>query len=482
MDNLLIVSAFFVTFYYRDNFVVWANYLTLPFPQEVHQLGEIPDYLIILGVCLPLFNATLSVFGAYRSMRFSSLFRVLKNVSLSAAVVFFSASAIFFIIKQDTSRSFLGIFCVLTGIALFVERVLVLKVLRYLRVKGKNFRNLLIVGTGDLARQLYIEISGEQELGMRAAGFVDLRSDAVPMKAVGSSGPRSDDSVVYDLPARVVANASTFERALKKHAIDEVLFTDVMTSYPVVKDLAQIAAEEGVGVSFAADFFSLGIMNSDTSYLGTVPLVHYRPSPGDSSTLVFKRVFDAVASAGLLVCLAPVLMLTAVLIKLDSKGPIFFRQRRVGLNGRTFILLKFRSMVLDAESKLDSLREFNEMDGPVFKMKNDPRVTPLGRFIRRYSIDELPQLLNVLWGDMSLVGPRPPIPDEVSLYMRKQRRRLSMRPGLTCTWQVSGRNEIPDFEEWARLDLEYIDNWSLKKDFNLLLKTIPAVLRGTGAR
>jgi lipopolysaccharide/colanic/teichoic acid biosynthesis glycosyltransferase len=175
------------------------------------------------------------------------------------------------------------------------------------------------------------------------------------------------------------------------------------------------------------------------------------------------------------------MLIVAFGIRLQSPGPVFFRQKRVGKNGRLFILLKFRSMVQDAERKLDSLRDKNEMSGPVFKIKNDPRVTPFGRFLRRYSIDELPQLFNVLKGDMSLVGPRPPLPEEVSMYMRKQRKRLSMRPGLTCTWQVSGRNEIPDFEYWANLDLEYINTWSLWKDFKLLLRTIPAVLSGSGA-
>ena len=175
------------------------------------------------------------------------------------------------------------------------------------------------------------------------------------------------------------------------------------------------------------------------------------------------------------------LLLTALCIKFDSRGPVFFKQSRMGLNGRIFTLLKFRSMVEGAEERLPELLDQNEMTGPVFKMKNDPRVTRVGRFIRRYSIDELPQLINVLLGDMSLVGPRPPLPDEVSMYVRKHRRRLSMRPGLTCIWQISGRNQIPDFEEWAALDLQYIDNWSLRRDFQILLKTIPVVISGSGA-
>jgi lipopolysaccharide/colanic/teichoic acid biosynthesis glycosyltransferase len=184
----------------------------------------------------------------------------------------------------------------------------------------------------------------------------------------------------------------------------------------------------------------------------------------------------------LIVFLAPLFGLVAAAIKLTSPGPVIFRQKRVGLNGRLFDMYKFRSMYSHAELELEKLKELNEMNGPAFKMKDDPRITGVGRFLRRFSLDELPQLWNVFMGEMSLVGPRPPIPGEVSLYERKNRRRLSMRPGLTCIWQVSGRNEIKDFESWVKLDLEYIDNWSLLQDLVLLFRTIPAVIFGTGAR
>jgi lipopolysaccharide/colanic/teichoic acid biosynthesis glycosyltransferase len=191
---------------------------------------------------------------------------------------------------------------------------------------------------------------------------------------------------------------------------------------------------------------------------------------------------DVVLSALFLVLCLPLCIGISLLIKLTSKGPVIFSQKRVGLNGRIFDLYKFRSMVDGAADQLDDLKKFNEMSGPVFKMTEDPRITPFGRLLRRYSLDELPQLYNVLKGDMSLVGPRPPLPGEVSLYERRDRRRLSMRPGITCTWQVSGRNTIKDFDHWVRLDLDYIDNWSLKRDFILIFRTVPAVFFGTGAK
>jgi lipopolysaccharide/colanic/teichoic acid biosynthesis glycosyltransferase len=178
----------------------------------------------------------------------------------------------------------------------------------------------------------------------------------------------------------------------------------------------------------------------------------------------------------------PVFVIIAILIKISSGGPIFFKQLRCGLYGRKFVFYKFRTMIADAESKLKDLAKYNEMNGPVFKMTNDPRITRVGKWLRKFSIDELPQLWNVFKGDMSLVGPRPPLPSEVEQYDIWQRRRLSMRPGITCLWQARGRNKITDFTEWMRLDLEYIDTWSLLLDFKILIKTIPVVLFGTGAK
>jgi exopolysaccharide biosynthesis polyprenyl glycosylphosphotransferase len=192
-------------------------------------------------------------------------------------------------------------------------------------------------------------------------------------------------------------------------------------------------------------------------------------------------VADIVLASALLVLLSPVMLIVALAVKLSSPGPVLFRQIRCGLNGRPFVFLKFRSMYVDAEHLKAGLQAQNEMDGPAFKMRRDPRVTPVGRFLRRTSLDELPQLWNILKGEMSFVGPRPAVEEEVEQYEPWQRRRLSMKPGLTCLWQISGRNELT-FDEWMRLDLEYIDNWSLWLDLQIALKTIPAVLFGRGAR
>jgi exopolysaccharide biosynthesis polyprenyl glycosylphosphotransferase len=486
-DNLLIILAFFLSYHLRYSLYNLSNLFGLPFPEELKFLRPIEEYLVVLGIGLPLFNSFISVLGGYKSMRFSSWWKPIRISIFSAFLVFLCQGSFLYLLKLDLSRSFIGLFCVLSGGFLAIERVIVLFLLRFHRVRGRNFRNLLIVGTGKQAQDIYLDIIKQPELGIKVAGFVDISGGSYcdkqsPVISLNARKSFCNPSL-SELPERVIADQTSFEAALKRFAIDEVLFTDVVLNFPIVGQLAEIAADEGVGVVLAADLFSLGIFKSDISFFGAVPLIHYQYDRGsDVIGLCIKRGMDFLISLALIILLSPIFLLVALTVKLESKGPVFFRQRRVGLNGRHFTLLKFRSMVDGAEQLLDALRHKNEMSGPVFKIRNDPRITRVGRFIRRYSIDELPQLFNVLVGDMSLVGPRPPLPEEVSFYERKQRRRLSMRPGITCTWQVSGRNDIPDFEKWANLDLEYIDSWSLKKDLVLLARTVPAVLIGNGAR
>jgi len=223
------------------------------------------------------------------------------------------------------------------------------------------------------------------------------------------------------------------------------------------------------------------VTNLSMEFLENIPLITFSTAPDHPASLMVKRILDIIISATLLVVFMPFLIIVAILVKLTSKGSVIYRQVRCGLYGRKFVLYKIRSMREGAEDVLWEIKHLNEMGGPVFKMRNDPRITWLGRFLRKSSIDEWPQFWNVLKGDMSLVGPRAPLPEEVKEYTRWQRRRLSVKPGITCLWQVSGRNEI-DFHEWMKLDLHYIDNWSLLLDFKILLRTFPVVLFGKGAR
>jgi exopolysaccharide biosynthesis polyprenyl glycosylphosphotransferase len=367
------------------------------------------------------------------------------------------------------------------GVLLAAERLLVLRLLRFWRGQGKNFRNIIICGVGEQAQRLAGEIAARPELGIRVRGFADLhpleyapeRHRDLRAALVALGIPRS---------GRIIVGCEELGRALKEYAVDEVIFTDVATVMAEVEEMVLVCSEQGVRTTIAADLFSLGMVKSGLSYFGGMPLIHFQTPPGDRWELTVKRWLDIGVSGALLIALLPIFGAVALAVRLSSPGPILFHQRRMGLNGRIFVMYKFRSMFVDAEDRLHELRDRNEMAGPVFKLKDDPRVTPAGRVLRRFSLDELPQLWNVFIGDMSLVGPRPPIPGEVSLYERRDRRRLSMRPGITCTWQVSGRNDIKDFESWVKLDLEYIDNWSLGRDMVLLARTIPAVLFGVGAR
>jgi exopolysaccharide biosynthesis polyprenyl glycosylphosphotransferase len=238
--------------------------------------------------------------------------------------------------------------------------------------------------------------------------------------------------------------------------------------------------ELGIRTRVAMNFFQNRVARIEIEELEGVPLLTFTTTPSDETQLALKRLLDVAVSVLTLTLAAPVILIAALAIKLSSPGSVLFKQQRVGLNGRIFMLYKFRTMIEDAHERRGEIAHLNEMSGPVFKAKSDPRITPIGRILRKFSLDELPQLWNVLKGDMSLVGPRPPIPEEVASYHRWHRRRLSMKPGLTCLWQISGRNNI-DFDAWMQLDLQYIDNWSPSLDLKILLRTIPAVLTGRGA-
>jgi exopolysaccharide biosynthesis polyprenyl glycosylphosphotransferase len=478
-DNLIIVGAFFLAYYGRDSLVFWNDILDLNIPFDGDILAPIKDYFLVLLVGLIGYGITLNLMGAYGSMRLSSVLRLFRISLVSSVVVFVLLAATLYLFKLDISRSFLALFVVLSSCGLTVERYTVFKLLRIWRRRGRNFRNVVICGVGEQAVRLTRELMRRPELGLHIRAFGDLRRPDVHQE-VHIRQLRSDLQGVVQV-GRVLIGRDSIAKALEDYAIDEVIFTDVVEVMPEVEEMVLVCAEQGVRTTIAADLFSIGLIKSGISYFGGMPLIHFQTPPGDSWELALKRWIDVFVAAFALVLFSPAFLVLAIGVK-TTKGEILFKQTRVGLNGRLFQMLKFRSMASGSEKDLDRLLAHNEMRGPAFKMKDDPRVTVFGRFMRRFSLDELPQFWNVLLGDMSLVGPRPPVPGEVGLYERRSRRRLSMRPGLTCTWQVSGRSDIKDFDSWVKLDLDYIDNWSLVGDLVLLLRTIPAVIIGTGAR
>jgi exopolysaccharide biosynthesis polyprenyl glycosylphosphotransferase len=269
---------------------------------------------------------------------------------------------------------------------------------------------------------------------------------------------------------------------VKQNIIDEAVFIVPRSWLDKIEELMQFCENVGLRVNLAADLYRLKLSKTKQTDIGGFPLLTFESTPDRFGYLFVKRLIDFFVSGIALMCLSLFFIIIGVIIKITSKGPVFYKQERCSLYGRKFTLYKLRTMTFDAESKLKDLITLNEMNGPVFKMTNDPRITRVGKWLRRFSLDELPQLWNVFKGDMSLVGPRPPITEEVENYDSWQRRRLSMRPGITCLWQVTGRNVISDFNEWMKLDFEYIDNWSLWLDLKILLKTFPVVLFGKGAR
>jgi exopolysaccharide biosynthesis polyprenyl glycosylphosphotransferase len=270
---------------------------------------------------------------------------------------------------------------------------------------------------------------------------------------------------------------------LHQHSPNGVVLTAKHTFFGQIEQAIEVCEREGVEVWLMADFFKTQVSRTSLDELSGRPMLVFRSVPEDSWQSVGKRALDVAGAIAGLIAASLFMVLFAILIKLSSPGPVLFRQRRSGLNGQPFTMLKFRSMVSDAEQRKHELEALNEMDGPVFKVTDDPRVTSVGRFMRRWSIDEWPQLWNVLRGEMSLVGPRPLPVDEVKRFDdHAHRRRLSVKPGLTCLWQISGRSEVRDFRDWVRLDLEYIDNWSLWLDLKILWRTIPVVMLGTGAK
>jgi exopolysaccharide biosynthesis polyprenyl glycosylphosphotransferase len=323
---------------------------------------------------------------------------------------------------------------------------------------------VLVIGIGPLGRHTGLEIV-DQDDHRRIVGYL-----------------RFEDEAVHDrLPAGLLGTASDLETVLKNHVVSEVFIAGNNDSQRAeMQDAIRILERFGIPFALPAAGFRFGRARPEYERAVADGYIHYLSIRRKPVQHALKRLFDIVSSSVALALLSPLMIVVALVVRVTSRGPILFRQARVGRHGREFNMLKFRSMVSNAEALRAKLMAYNEHTGPVFKMTQDPRVTPIGRWIRRFSIDELPQLLNVLRGEMSIVGPRPPLPSEVAKYEAWQRRRLSVRPGLTCVWQVSGRNQI-SFEEWMYLDMQYIDHWSLAHDFQLILKTVPVVLTGRGA-
>lgn len=357
-------------------------------------------------------------------------------------------------LEPPVSRLFLALLLAYLAALQVLARVLAGRIRGRLRRLLGPDASVVIVGSGPSARQLAAQVEASPRQGLK-------------LLAVLECGGRR--------PAR-----DRLEPLLLRDVVDEVLVCVPGTQLPDQADLLALCDEHGVTTRVAADFFPNRHSQVYFDRLGGTPLLTFSTAPSSEAQLLVKRVLDLLVAGSSLVALCVPLAAVAALVKLTSQGPALFRQRRCGLNGRVFTCYKFRSMVADAEARKGEVEHLNEKDGPAFKIRDDPRLTSIGGFLRRYSIDEWPQFWNVLKGEMSIVGPRPALPSEVQRYQTWQRRRLRMRPGLTCLWAVRGRDRL-DFERWMQMDLEYIDTWSLLLDLSILARTVPVVLGGRNA-
>ena len=375
-----------------------------------------------------------------------------------------------YVLRLDLSRFFLGLFSAYAWVLLLLFRLTAGRVVGVIRREFAAPHYVMVVGTGERAIRMAEALEQSAEYGVRLRGFLSEQSE-------GPEGAPPAEIALGSLYK--VQPIGELPSILRQHVVDEIIFAVGSESLANLEEVFLLCDEEGVRTRVAVDFFPHVNSTVSLDRFGATPLLTFTAAPYDEIRLLVKRLTDiAIAAAGLVV-LAPFMAAIGILIRLTSPGPVIFRQVRCGLNGRRFLFYKFRSMCQNAEELKPALEHLNTRE-TVFKIPHDPRLTSIGRYLRKFSIDEWPQLWNVLRGDMSLVGPRPAVPGEVDRYQRWQRRRLRMRPGLTCLWAISGRDNV-DFETWMKLDMQYIDNWSLALDWKILLRTIPHVLMGHGA-
>ncbi len=409
----------------------------------------------------------LDIQKAYSETRRMANMHEFKLVFRTAVVGTLLFIAVAYALRIDTPpRAGILLYVIISTGLLCLNRIFFRFVRVFLREEGALTKTILIVGSGEKAQRFLSSLNEHAEWSVNLVGFIELEKERVGRVIMG---------------ARVLGTADELARILHEYPIHEVVFAVSTRQLERCTDMLALCEQEGVDAVILSNFFSSLVAQVETEILYDQPVLIYRTTRHKEWQLMVKRAFDIAFSATMLIILFPLLLVIAVLIKLDDGGSIYYRWKVAGESKKKFTGFKFRTMVVNADSIKERLMERNEMKGVVFKMKDDPRITRVGRFLRKYSLDELPQLWSVLKGDMTIVGPRPPLEGELQRFESWQRRKLSVKPGLTCLWQVSGRSTIADFDEWVRLDLAYIDNWSLWLDFKILVKTVPAVLSGRGA-
>lgn len=451
-DLLMVGAAFGIAYYIRD----LSGGLT-----------ALRNYLWILLAVIPLWYFLLSYYGLYASIRmrcFSEIVSSLVKVHVIGGVI--SASIIYFVEPVGFCRGLFGIFLLTSFVFLTLEKASLKSVLSIIRKWGYNIRNILIIGTDEKALDFIRLLKEHDEWGL---------------KIIGLLGPGKDLPVMVDSYA-VLGTLIDLVSVCKAHTVDEVVFCVRKELFPSIEEYLRDMYEMGINVRMVLDFYDTPTSTCELSlFHGEIPMLTFYCKSFDASQLFLKRCLDIVGACVGLLITTILFPFIAIAIKLEAPGPLLFGQDRVGMNGRIFHCWKFRSMFMDAEERKQELMRLNEMKGAMFKIKDDPRVTKVGNFLRKTSLDELPQFWNVFKGEMSLVGTRPPTPDEVATYENWHRKRICIKPGITGLWQVSGRNQIQDFDDVVRLDLQYIDRWTIWLDIRILFKTLWVVFARKGS-
>ncbi|MBN2424643.1 MAG: sugar transferase [Calditrichaceae bacterium] len=456
LDIFAGLIAFYIGFVVKEFFL----------PYDIRGVNVTDEFWITLIISVIVFYFWSQRFNIYDSLNYKNF----KNITLNTFYIITSSGltlfTFFFIFRfQSISRIFISLYLVLSFFLIILSRLLMQYILRENRRQGVLKRNIIIVGTGEQAKEFISILQNHEFWRMNIVGLLDINEKFVGEMKHGF---------------KIIGTIKELKQILLNQPIDEVVYAVSIDRMNNLKEVLDTCEEVGVTTRVTSNFFNMMISKTRIEHLNGLPILTYSPIPDFYASLIIKRVIDILLSIIVLIVFSPFFLIIAILIKLGSPGPLLFVQKRLGLNGRQFKMYKLRTMVENAETIKEEFQFKNEMSGPVFKIKKDPRITGIGSFLRKTSLDEFPQFVNVLRGEMSIVGPRPPVPQEVKNYEPWQRRRLSMRPGLTCLWQISGRSHI-SFDEWMKLDLKYIDNWSLWLDFKIIFKTIPVVLLGKGA-
>jgi exopolysaccharide biosynthesis polyprenyl glycosylphosphotransferase len=465
IDALVVSCAYLLSYFLRKHVGLDLSIPAISSLAADHTL-VLNRYIGFLLVAAPLWCSMLYVNGMYRSIRTMTYPRVIWIVCKAACMTFLGFGTFLFLTKATSvSRLFFFFFAGISLLLILAEKAAVYAGLHYLRRRGHNYRRLLIVGTGPRAAGFIRRIKAHPEWGFHILGAIDDEP---------GRGVKKVDGV------DIIGTLEDIPKILHNDAVDEIIFVVPRSRLSHVEGALHDCETEGVGTTLTVDLFDMQIAKSAVSEIDGIPLLQFHTIKINERQLMVKRFIDIFVSGLIIMLLGPLLLILALLIKMTSPGPVFFKQQRLGFHGRKFTLYKFRTMRQGAHDVLSKVSDVAEMDTPEFRAKKTRWITPLGRIMRKFSLDELPQFINVFVGQMSLIGPRPTVPDEVEKYKAWQRRRFSMKPGITCLWQVNGRNKI-GFEDWMKLDLEYLDNWSLWLDIKIMVKTVPVVLFGIGA-